>query len=157
MAQYLAEEHLNSEGEPEKKYHVANRKRPRKKKAKLDVDPEDKAESGDDSNFVSISSDSESSDDSSRDDDPLTNAEVRTAHSSNYVLISSSSLPMSFLPSQSRGLAVGFKSGSVVAVALLLQKSKMVTRPTLHLTKLVQKLIQMCPPRSAVLVLRVKE
>jgi hypothetical protein len=47
MAQYLTKEHLNSEGEPNKKYHVATRKHPCKKKAKLDVNPEDKAESGD--------------------------------------------------------------------------------------------------------------
>ena len=87
MAQYLAEEHLNSEGEPDKKSCAAIRKCPCKKKPKLDikVNPGDKAESSDDSDFISISSDSDSLDESSKEEDLLTNAEVRKICSSNYI------------------------------------------------------------------------
>ena len=86
MAQYLAEKHLNSEGELDKKSRIATRKRPCKKKAKLDINPGDKAKGSDDSEFISISSDSDASGDSSAgDDDPLTNAEVSSPHPSNHI------------------------------------------------------------------------
>jgi hypothetical protein len=60
MAQYLAEEHLNSEGEPDKKTCVTLQKRPRMKKVKRDTIPRDNAESSNDSDFVSGSSESDS-------------------------------------------------------------------------------------------------
>ena len=67
MAQYLAEEHLNSEGEPDKKTRSAMLlSRPEKrclyqKKVKLVMDQEDDTDSSHDSNFISESSDSDSS------------------------------------------------------------------------------------------------
>jgi hypothetical protein len=85
MAQYLAEEHLNSEEEPDKKFSLATKRRPCKKKPRLEIkdNPGDEADSGDgdDSDFVSISSDTDTSEsgDSSTDNGPLTNAEVRCA------------------------------------------------------------------------------
>ena len=81
MAQYLAQEHLNSEGEPDKKAVSSNRvtlKRRPRKKARLDTNLHDDADSSADSDFTSGSSDSGSSNGSvaSANDVPLTNAEV---------------------------------------------------------------------------------
>lgn len=64
MAQYLAEELLNSEGEPDKKTRVTFKKRPRKKKVKRNtVIPGDNDDNNNDSDFVSGSSESDPSDD----------------------------------------------------------------------------------------------
>ena len=91
MAQYLVQEHLNSEGEPDKKTTSSNRvtlkRRPRKKKVKLDVNQGDDSDSSADSDFGSDSSDSGSSSNGSANDEPLTNAEVsRVRFSSYYVM-----------------------------------------------------------------------
>ena len=81
MAQYLAEEHLNSEGEPDKKTRVMFKKRSRKKKVKPNtVIWGDNDDSSNDSDFVSGSSESDSSDDNSGDNELLTNAEVSGAY-----------------------------------------------------------------------------
>jgi hypothetical protein len=107
MAQYLAEEHLNSEGEPDKKTRGAGmllsrpaKRRLYKKKVKLVVDQEDDADSGHDSNFISKSSDSDSSgNDAPMDNEPLMNAEVSNVPflCLRCILIPLSSLPISFL------------------------------------------------------------
>jgi hypothetical protein len=81
MAQYLAEEHLNSEGEPDKKTRVAVRRRLCKKKPKLNIDLGSDGDNSNDSDFES-GSDSDidlSSDDDIADGEPLTNAEVSDA------------------------------------------------------------------------------
>ena len=81
MAQYLAEEHLNSEGEPDKKTRVAVRRRLCKKKPKLNIDLGSDGDNSNDSDFES-GSDSDidlSSDDDIADGEPLTNAEVSNA------------------------------------------------------------------------------
>jgi hypothetical protein len=80
MAQYLVQEHLNSEGEPDKpeKTRVIHKRRPRKKKAKLDTDHAHDSDSSNDSHFTSGSSDSSSSDNGSAAG--LTNAEVSGTH-----------------------------------------------------------------------------
>ena len=76
MAQYLAEELLDSEGEPVKKTWTRTtiKKRPHKsnKKVKHNINLADDTNSSDDSDFVSGSSES----DSPADNKPLTNAEV---------------------------------------------------------------------------------
>jgi hypothetical protein len=81
MAQYLAEELLDSEGEPVKKTRAAVKKRPHarksNKKVKHNITPADDADSSDDSDFTSGSSETES--DSPVDNEPLTNAEVCSA------------------------------------------------------------------------------
>ena len=98
MAQYLAKEHLNSEGEPDKKTRVTFKKCSCKKKVKPNtVIQGDNDDSSNDSDFVSGSS------------------------------FFSSSLLMSFLPSQSHKLAVGLKSKSVMAVPLLWKKLRIKT------------------------------
>ena len=79
MAQYLMQEHLNSDGEPDKKIRAMIKRRPRKKKAKLDVNRGDDIDGSNDSNFTSGSSDGSSSGDGSAADEPLTNAEVSSA------------------------------------------------------------------------------
>ena len=78
MAQYLAEELLNSEGEPVKKTRAIVKKRPRKanKKIKDNTVPLDDTDSSDDSDFVSGSSGSDSPVDTSNEPQALTNAEV---------------------------------------------------------------------------------
>jgi hypothetical protein len=108
MAQYLAEEHLNLEGEPDKKTRSAvtvlrpMKKRLYKKKARLVIDQEDNlnADSSHDSNFIAESSDSNSSgNDTPTDNEPLTNAEVSNVLflCPRRILISLSSSLMSFL------------------------------------------------------------
>ena len=87
MAQYLAEELLDSEGEPVKKACAAIKRRPQarksNKKVKHNVDPEpaDDTKSSDDGDFLLGSSES----DSSADNEPLTNAEVCPLCVTNYV------------------------------------------------------------------------
>jgi hypothetical protein len=86
MAGYLAAEHLNSDGEPEvpKKSRSTGTRRPRRrvtKKVRLEV-KEDSESGSHDNDFISISSDSQSSVSGSGDDELLTNAEVR-----NYINI----------------------------------------------------------------------
>ena len=83
MAGYLAAEHLNSDGEPEvpKKSRSTGMRRPRRKvakKARLEVEAEESEGGSRDCDFVSISSDSQSSASGSEDDElpVLTNAEV---------------------------------------------------------------------------------
>ena len=81
MAQYLAEEHSNSEGTPNKKTHVTFKRCPHKKKVKHNtVIQGDNNDSSNDSDFVSGSSESDSSDDNYGDDKLLTNAEVSGAY-----------------------------------------------------------------------------
>jgi hypothetical protein len=88
MAQYLAEERLNSEGEPDRKTLNARKRRPYKKKAKLVIDQEVlNADSSTDSDFVSESSDSDSSGVDIQDNEPLTNAEVSSVRFRLHVLI----------------------------------------------------------------------
>lgn len=76
MAQYLAEELLDSEGEPIKTRATTTKKRPQARKSnkriKCDIIPVDDADSSNDSDFISGSSDS----DSPVENEPLTNAEV---------------------------------------------------------------------------------
>ena len=83
MAQYLTEELLDSEGEPIKKACATIKKHPQthnlksNKKVKRNIDPfeagpADDADSSDDGDFLSESSES----DSLADNEPLTNAEV---------------------------------------------------------------------------------
>ena len=81
MAQYLTKEHLNSEGELDKKTCIAIKRCPHKKKARLNIrfNLGDKAKSSDNSNFVSGLSNTDLSSNSSADNDPLTNAEMRNA------------------------------------------------------------------------------
>jgi hypothetical protein len=84
MAGYLAAEHLNSDGEPDvpKKSRSTGMRRPRRRVAKkVRLEVEDDNEGGShDNEFMSISSDSQSSESSSGDDELLTNAEVRKLH-----------------------------------------------------------------------------
>ena len=88
MAQYLAQEHLNSEGEPDKKTISSTiKRRPRRKKVKLDVNLGDDTDSSADSDFTWGSSDSGSSSSGSANDEPLTNAEVSRACFSGYYVI----------------------------------------------------------------------
>jgi hypothetical protein len=84
MAQYLAEEHLNSEGELDKKTRSALRPPPKKrlykKKAEVVVEQGDDADSSNDSDFESILSDTDSSSNDITDNEPLTNAEVGSVY-----------------------------------------------------------------------------
>ena len=81
MAQYLAKEHLNSEGKPNKKTCVMFKKHPHKKKVKCNtVIPGDNTDSSNNSDFVSGSSESDSTDDNSGDDELSTNAEISGAY-----------------------------------------------------------------------------
>ena len=127
MAQYLAEEHLNSEGELDKKTRRGTtqpilKKHRLKKKVKRDTIQEEKdavADSSDDGDFTSGSSSS----DSFADEELLTNVEVSGACFLQLVcsaLILSSSSPMSFLPNQSHKLAVNLKGESVVVMVVVL-------------------------------------
>lgn len=88
MAQYLAKECLNSEGKPDRKTLNARKRCPYKKKAKLVIDQEVlNADSSTDSNFVSESSNSDSSGVDIQDNEPLTNVEVSSVHFHLHVLI----------------------------------------------------------------------
>lgn len=111
MAQYLAEERLDSEGEPIKKTRAAVRikKRPQarksNKKVKHHIIPVDKSDSSDDSDFISGSSES----DSPVENEPLTNAEVRVAtmclpnyEHANYFIQLADVLPTKSVPQTGR-------------------------------------------------------